>query len=423
MKRKTFTFLLALLIIVGCVSNTSVPTSTSPIDTPTPTTKNTPTTIPLSDDKCVEVKTGDLDELNSAGTIVLEDMHYKAYTINANIFENVELTKEDEIVFSIAVSPDRQLTAYYLYSRNNDTSNLVIMDSSGVTQLAIPWEEDWSFISSWLDNQRLLVNVNDELSDGHPDLAAKEFSTFLVFNPFTGERELLQPDFPNIYSHHMFPAWTGFGSTVYNSTLDRVVYLQADSVDADFHYVLWDIDEQRNLADFEVTIEPNAIPRWSSDGEKIAMAPSLNMSGIRERWPAYDLYIVSRDGDVEKITNLSDYYSWFYIGEFSWSPDGKYIAFWFSAWTEQPQTYDLIADQYLAIVDTKNYDLSIYCISGKPQGNGRVSPPVWSPDGQQILIESPLPDEYSQVLLLDLNRNVITIIGKDMTPIGWMVEP
>jgi hypothetical protein len=422
MKRKTFIFLLVLPIIVGCVSNASVPTPTIPVDTPTP--KNTPTPVPSSEDKCVEVKTGNLDELKSAGTIVLEDMHYKAYTINDNIYKKVELAKEDEIVVSIAVSPDRQLTAFYLYARNNDVSNLVIMDSSGVTQLVIPWEEDWSFISSWLDNQRLLINVYDRLSDGHPDLAAKEFSTFLVVNPFTGERELLQPNFPGIYSHHMFATWNGFGSTVYNSTLDRVVYLKGGHLSDDgfYRYVLWSIDDQRELADFKILIGEQDIPRWSPDGEKFAIALSL-FDEVSNKWPAYNLYTVSRDGDVVKLTDLSKYYPWLYVGQHSWSPDGRYIAFWFSGWKEQPQTSDLFVDQNLAVIDTKNNDLSTYCISGKFQRNGMVPPPVWSPDGQQILIEGPLPDEHSQVLLLDLNRNVIATIGKDMTPVGWMVEP
>jgi len=423
MKRKTLTILLVLLIIVGCVSNTSVPTSTAPVDTPTSTTNLTPTPIPSSEDKCTEVKIGNLDEMKSAGTIVLEDAHYQAYTINADTFEKVELTKEDEFVFSIATSPNRQLTAYNLYSRKNDVSNLIIMDSSGVTQFSIPWEGGWNFISSWLDNQRLLINIHADLSDGDP--AAKEFSTFLAANTFTGEKKLLQPDFPNIYSHHMFPAWDGFGSTVYNATLDRVVYLKEDVADGSFHYILWDINGQRSLADFKVFVNGQDIPHWSPDGEKFAIAFSL-VDDSSNKWLVSNLYTVSRDGDVVKITDLSKYYSWFYIGQHSWSPDGRYIAFWFSEWTEPPQISglsDLNANQHLAIVDTKNNDLSIYCISGKSQSNGIVPPPVWSPDGHQILIETPLPDEYSQVLLLDLNRNVFTVIGKDLTPVGWMVKP
>lgn len=429
MKRKTFIFLLILPIIVGCVSNASTPTSIIPVDTPTttntPAAKNTPTPVSSSDAKCVEVKAGGLDELKSTGTIVLDDMYYKAYTINATTFKRVELAKEDEIVFSIAVSPDRRLTAYELYQKNNDSENLVTMNSLGLSQITIPWEKDWSFISSWLDNQRLLININDGLSDGHPELAAKEFSTFLVVNPSTGERELLLPDFPNIYSHHMFPAWTGFGSTVYNATLDRVVYLKGGSSSDDgfYRYVLWAIDQQRVLADFKTFIGEQDIPRWSPDSEKFSIAMSL-FDAVSDKWPVYSLYIVSRDGDVVKLTDLDKYYPWLYIGQHSWSPDGRYIAFWFSGWTEQPQPSDFFVDQNLAIVDAKNNDLSTYCsISGKFQRNGMVPPPVWSPDGQQILIESPLPDKHSQVLLLDLNRNVVATIGKDMTPVGWMVEP
>lgn len=426
MKRKTFVFLLVLPIIAACTSNpTVVPTSIPSTDIPALVTNVSLSPTPSSTGKCDEVKSGNLDELKSVGTIVLEDIHeINGYTINANLFTKNKLYKEDEYISSIAVSPDRKWTAYELRQINNHSANLVIMDSLGSSQLIIPWEEDWSYIPSWLDDQRLLINVDDGSSDGHPEFAAKELSTFLVVNPFTGERKLLQPDFPNIYSHFMIPVWSGFGSTVYNSTLDRVVYLRADSADADFHFVLWDMDKQRSLVDFGVVIGSRVIPRWSPDGEKVAMVPTLIRSDIREAWPADDLYIVNRDGVLEKITDLSNYYPWFYIGEFSWSPDGKNIAFWLSTWTERPKTYgDLIADQYLAIVNTKNNDLSVYCISGMPHGLGRVAPPVWSPDGQQLLVESPLPDEHSEVVFFDLNRRVIATIGQDMIPVGWMVGP
>ncbi len=423
MKRIIFIFFLVSLII-GCTPNTVIPISTIPIDTSTPIATNTITPSPTSppDDKCIEVKSGNLDELNLAGMIVLEDIYYKAYAINSNTFEKAALAKENEFVFSIAVSPDRKWTAYELYLKSNDSHNLVIMNSLGLPQITVPWRENWSFISSWLDNQRLLINVYDKLSDGHPELAAKEFSTFLVVNPFTGEQELLQPDFPNIYSHHMYPAWSGFGSTVYNPKLDRVVYLRADALGADSHYVLWDMNEQRPLADFKVFVGNQDIPRWSPDGEKFAIAMSL-FDDVSNDWPIYSLYSVSREGDVVKLTDLSKYYPWFYIGQHSWSPDGRYIAFWFSGWTERPQALNLVVDQFLAVVDTTNDELSIYCISGKPQPSGIVSPPIWSPDGQQILVESPLPKEHSQVLLLDLHRNVISIIGEDLTPVGWMIEP
>lgn len=426
MKRIILVFLLVFLLFGCSPSNTSAPTSTVPINTPIPISTNTIAPLPtysLEDIECEDVKSSNLDELNSKGTIIFHDKYYDAYMMNLKTFTKVKLNADDEVVFSIEVSPDQQLAAYQLGSRNTLKSNLIIIDISGVTQITIPWEEGWSFIASWLDNQRLLINAYGELSDGQPGLAAKEFSTFLVLNPFTGERKLLEPDFPNIYSHHMFPAWSGFGSTAYSPTLDRVVYLLANGPDSDFHYVLWDMDEERSLADFAIIDVPNAIPRWSPNGQEFAITLDLIEDDNTIKWPVYNLYTVSRDGDLKKIADLSKYYLWYSIGEYSWSPDGRYIAFWFSGWVEQPQSFFLIANQYFAIVDTKDKDISIYCIYGKPEGMGRVPAPVWSPDGSQILVESPLPDDHSQVLLLDLNRKVIVEIGKDMTPIGWMVEP
>lgn len=426
MKSVVFVFLLVILVLVGCVPDNSASTSTLiptiSIGTSVPIVRNTPTSTLSSDSQCTEVKFGNLDELKSTGTIVLEDDYYKVYTADASTLDVVELTKDDEIAFSIAISPDRQIVAYELYSRNEDISKLVLMDSLGEIQLVIPWVENWTFISSWLDNQRLLINDYDELSDGNPWLAAKEFSTFLAVNPFTGEQELLQPDFPNIYSHHMFPSWTGFGSTVYSPDLNRVVYVSADTVDGGFHYIVWDIDEQYSLADFRVIIGDQNIPKWSPDGEKVAIAFNLFYNDSNN-WPAYDLYLISQDGNVKQVTDLSKYYTWNHIGSHSWSLDSKYIAFWYSGWTEQPEYSDLNFNQQLAVVDTETNDLSIYCVTGRLRGDGTVPPPVWSPDGRQILIESPLSEYHSQVLLLDLDRKTVAGIGEDMTPIGWMITP
>jgi len=279
------------------------------------------------------------------------------------------------------------------------------------------WKKEWDYLAAWLNDQNLIIGTTPE-SD---KTSGRMSSTFIVFNPFTGESQILKPDYPNIYKNYLIAAsWVGWRETVYNQDLDRVVYLQTEPDGIEFaNLVLWDMDQQHSLASFGVFGDPHSIPRWAPDGSKFAFATSININN----WPAYELRSVNRDGQVNQLTNLTTYYPWVYIADFSWSPDSSYIAFWFSWWVEEKPGYDFAAKRYLAIVDTKNNKTTNYCIEGKPSDSGRMPPPIWSPDGNQLIVESFRSDGHSQVVLIDLANQVAVQIGEDMTPEGWMVKP
>jgi WD40 repeat protein len=318
----------------------------------------------------------------------------------------------------MSISTDHKWVAYEKYVLNNKSDELIITDSVGNQQVAFPWETEWGYVSSWLDGQRLLIDV-DTTTNGDASTTSQS-STFLALNPFTNERQILPPDFPNIFESQGFTGLVGQG---YNQELDRVVYLQGDSAFLEpLHYVLWDINQKRTLASFEVVIEPTAIPSWSPDGSKFALAASLR-EDILQTWPAYELYITGRDGQITQLTNLTAYYLWVYIDDYSWSPDGRFIAFWFSHWSEPLSGYGLFAERYLAIVDTESNEVTNYCIEGNPSGSGRVPLPVWSPDGKQLVVESPSSEGHSQVVLIDLDRQLAVQIGEDMKPVGWLAAP
>lgn len=414
-----------ICLVIGCTPNTPN-FSTQIVSTPTsvvnPISTSTSTASP--EFVCKEPELLDLANIESDGRIIFTDKFYEGYIVDTNTFSKTSINTEDEIIFSIAVSPNKKLTAYELYSKKAETSTLVIIGYDGVSETIIPWEEDWKFIASWLDNQRLLISIFVEMKE--EDNNAIEFSTFLVFNPFTNERKILEPNFPEIYSHHMFPTWDGFGSTVYDSNLELVVYPKHNltSSDAFPHVTLWEIDKHEILADFNLFLDYKTTPRWSPNNEKFAIALVTMEELKNSEWPIFSLYTVTRFGMIEKITDLSNYFPYFYIGEHTWSPDGKYIAFWLSGWYKKPQDDYLRADQYLGVVDVESGDLKIYCISGQsPYPYQTVPPPIWSPDGTQIIVESHLSDEHSQVLLFDLEKEVIAKLGEDMTPLGWMIEP
>lgn len=432
---------MALVIMVGCVQTSALPSvsqnlTETPQITPTlPTETLAPketvaVTLPVSSSsplsKCLTIESNYSVNSLSTGILVLsgiEDIgnnlvRYTAYKINMETNEKLEFSNSGKNILYVSISPDRKWIAYKKYILDSKSGNLIITDSLGKQQKIIPWENEWGNISSWLDSKRLLMDV-DTISNSDTSIASRS-STFLVLNPFTNERHMLQPDFPNIFESQGF---NGLVGTAYNPKLDQVVYLQGDpSFSEPLHYVLWDIDRQRSLVSFEVVIQPTALPSWSPDGGKFALAASLK-EDILQTWPAYELYSVSRDGQVTQLTHLTDYYPWVYIDNYSWSPDGKHIAFWFSSWSKEKPDYELQTERYLAIVDIENKTVTNYCMQGKLGDSGRVALPVWSPNGKQLVVESPSSEGHTQVVLIDLDRQIALKLSEDMKPEGWMVAP
>ncbi len=321
--------------------------------------------------------------------------------------------------FDLVVSPNGKLMAYERYGKETNTliNTLIVEDAVGVRQSSIPWKKEWDYIADWLNNENLLIGTTPESDKSTTGMS----STFIVFNPFSGESQILKPDFPNIYINDSIAAnWSGWRETVYNQNLDRVVYLQGGPAgDGAFHYILRDLSQQINLRSFKTIGGTSAIPRWSLDGNEFVFSNSQT-EDIQAEWPSYELYSVSRNGKVTRLTDLTKYYPWVYIEDYSWSPDGKYVAFWFSWWSDENRDWRLQGQRYLAVVDAENSEVTNYCIAGKPANNGRVRPPVWSPDGKQIAVESVSAEGKSQVVLIDLAQQSAIQIGEDMTPIGWM---
>jgi Tol biopolymer transport system component len=281
-------------------------------------------------------------------------------------------------------------------------------------------EKDWSYLEAWLDNQNLIIGTTSEGDKTTGNMS----STFIVLNPFTNKSKVLQPNFPDIYKNDSLAAnWSGWRETVYNQTLDRVVYLQGGpGGDGAFHYVLRDLDQGENLVSFEVIGGTYSIPRWSPDRNKFAFTNS-QIENIQISWPAFELYSVDREGETTQLTNLTKYYPFVFIDDFSWSPDGKYIAFWFSWWSNRDEAYDLQGERLLAILDTEKKEVTNYCIQGAYSRSERMPPPLWSPNGKQIVVESHDKDGNRKVVLLDLENQVAIQISENLSPLGWMVKP
>ena len=121
-----------------------------------------------------------------------------------------------------------------------------------------------------------------------------------------------------------------------------------------------------------------------------------------------DLFSITRNGQVEQITNLEGN-ALVWPSSHNWSPDGLKIALFSSS----PGNYE---EARLAVFDTVSVELTEYCVTVASQVYGFSQPPtpIWSPDGKQILVIDRYDDLRSQVFLIDMERSLIVNITDDV---------
>ncbi|MBN8581104.1 MAG: PD40 domain-containing protein [Anaerolineae bacterium] len=356
-------------------------------------------------EKCPDIET-DLSKLNSNGTLILDGD--ETYQMDMSSLVKTQLSQPGNNFYFFAASPEHNWISYI----SGKTDELVIGDGNAQAKL-LPMEEDWSY-AKWLNEEQLIIDLIQEEDSFYT------VSRFLVLNPFTNERYFLDANYPEVFYDYWYRV------IEYNKNIDQVVYLQG-GISGPFYYTLWGIKSNSALTQLDPSGDMHVSPRWTSDGSRFAMA--LNLFSNPEDFPSYEIFEVSRDGKINQLTHLSDYYPWFYISDLSWSPENRFIAFWYSYWTDvQPWFYDS-ADRYLGILDLKTGVTTNYCFRGELNaeiGLNIYSPPLWSPDGRQVVFRSQVGEHYfldSQAILLDIIENRAFLIGEALEPVGWLKAP
>lgn len=160
---------------------------------------------------------------------------------------------------------------------------------------------------------------------------------------------------------------------------------------------------------------------WSPDGTRAILAANP----VAERdWLNFELYEISLDGQVTQRTNLTTYYPTTYIQSYSWAPDGRRIAFWLN--TEmQPLQDQYFGKQSLAPLNLDTGEVINHCVVGNTDTSRSqfIGAPIWSPSGEQLLIESGSFEEGTRVISVDLTRGIATQVVENMIPVGWMQAP
>ena len=329
-------------------------------------------------------------------------------------YRNFELTAFD-------ISPDRKKLSYY--SSLEKEERLYIVDGNGQVILdqeivkndgsflfdtLTPGAASWEGVG-WLDNEQLVV-VKVPPEDVIKN-SLKPYSIF-VYNPFSSGVKEYPPDFPEIsFPYLNLPrlGWSGQVEMKIDPSQTRMVY---GTIDASV--VLWDLELGKEIIRFP----PGSIdigPVWKPDGSEFM----IELPGSKkEKYFTYELYRVTRDGQISQLTNLGNEFSNVVINLISWSPDEKSIAF---VVVLEPDPFGEGAyTRHVAVLSLDDLnEVNVYC--GVDAG---FTGPIWSPDGKQILFGDSLSIELlGNSYLLDLEEGYLAVLERNLIPLAWMSKP
>ena len=210
--------------------------------------------------------------------------------------------------------------------------------------------------------------------------------------------------------------------------LDRVVYMRSEDGFSSYEYVLWDVQNETTLASINVLGDIEQIPYWSKETNQFVLAFSpFDPQGVNRYWPIFELHTIDKNGEVVQRTQLSAIYDWVSVFDYSWSPDGNEIAFWFSAGNdEEISTYDS-REEYLGVINVESGAITNYCVPGDFSGQlGKgsifIPYPLWSPDGKQLVVVNRYDeDNHNRVILVDLETEQAYQIAENAIPVGWLL--
>jgi Tol biopolymer transport system component len=399
MKNVLCVIALAMFLLAACST-----VKAKPVLTPSPTTNPVATftlqpkalvvtpviTLQLNRDiniRCLNIQSTIPNNFESEGEIILKD-----YYSGGNLFgmdlsgSTPNITTIGKYFYSPVVSPNGKILAV---GDGSELSRMLLIDTNNKIIQTTPWQKNWWAIVSWLNDSHLAISDNRD--------------QMIIFDPFTSEEQnIVFSEFPD-FNFLLHIPWVE-----YDPSLLRVIYSNENEGDQ----VLLNLENMQPLAmipDDEIR-PPDA--SWTLNGNYFALVGSINGGD--------EIFVVSRDGVVEQLTHLANYYGAnASLSSPRWSPDDKSIAFW------EMDSSNNYLNVNLVVADTTTKQVTNYCITSYPySGNfgSNLPAPIWSPDSKQIIVENRYNENNNHVVLVDISQNIAMQVAQDARPIGWMIN-
>ncbi|MBI5351759.1 MAG: hypothetical protein HZB50_03890 [Chloroflexi bacterium] len=336
-----------------------------------------------------------------------------SFFFNPSSNDRTELQLGPDIApFDFIVSPDKKSVALSIITTTPpaQTIKLLIVNSAGVTQKEFAWKSDWGRIASWPDNQHILIAKQADLQSSiyNPE-------TIILLDVNSGEDHEIDSTYPDLNQVN-YVNWNLI-NYIYSPDFTRVLYPLSKVNPGYVNYVaLWDMVNKQILATLPVELSATSLPKWSPEGTQVLITGLVSKVGEKSStWPGQELFTIDTNGNINQLTHFTDYYpGHITINHYSWSPDGKSIAFWLQIGRLQvPQ---------LVVLNIDSGKVINYCISGLPYN--KTAKPVWSPAGNYLVVDyQKSENDVFQSLLINVTQETIAPIADNIHVIDWLVSP
>lgn len=341
-----------------------------------------------------------LDNRKPTGGTIIADV----IALNLKNQEVNKIQKEGERLLYIRESPDKTKIVYQLYNSFTKRTYLVIDDINFEKKIISLWKDEWDSILGWADTSNIIISKITHKSE--LDIYEKP-PELILFDLNTQIETTITPDFPNIYDWSPLPFWNGYQGVVYDKEFTRAVYMRwLEESGGSVAYSLWDMNKQEELINFLIVEYPT--PLWSPDSSQFIITKVINVDNINDE----ELVSVTRDGEMKQLTYLSSQNPDKEILSYSWSPNGRFIGLLISKSGQNKA--------FITIFDTETSIVRDYCISGLDKEN--FFKPLWSPNGNQMLVQVWDTIDRSRVILIDIVNNYAVKIAEDYEPFAWLKD-